>query len=365
MTAYVESVRRLTRPRYDNPRTGKRVDSLSTVLTGNSTAMYWSDNDAPLLIGLPLLRDDPKRVRDLLYSPRQGAEKSVGDPNHFYCLILTGVQGRAIVRRAHMGTVAEVEDNLRLYFETIDVDRFDRGAPLPQFRLLKSLVLNGELDRLPAELGTELWLAALFGTPLSRSFLSAVVTRNRAERKVTPERAALLHLYFIGRRRLVSSAETARPSSQNAKENPKEMSLNRESKDQPYLLGRLLAVLENVQTAAQGQGLNRTLVDRTFGAASTRPGVIFPQLIQTAQHHFAKAGRKVERRAMFLNKLLGEIMDGLELDGFAATLNLEQQGRFALGYYHQRQSFYRSKPEDAGPAPTPETTDTTKEETAA
>jgi CRISPR-associated protein Csd1 len=364
MTAYVESLRRLTRPRYENPRTGKRVAPQNTILTGNTTAIYWADRDAPLLTGLSLLCNDPKRVGDLLSSLLQGTVDGIGDPGRFYCLILTGVQGRAIVRHMHMGTVGEVADNLRGYFAAIDVERFDRSAPLPQFRLLKSLVLNGDLDRLPNQLGMELWLAALCGLPLSRSFLAAVVARNRAERQVTPERAALLHLYFTIHSRSASTAGGSPPNSQTAKENGKEMSLNRESKDQPYLLGRLLAALENLQTAAQGRDLNRTLVDRTFGAASTRPGVVFPQLIQTAQHHLAKTGRKAGSRALYLNRLLGEIMDGLDLNGFAAMLNLEQQGRFALGYYHQRQSFY-SKPETPGPLPARQTTGASEEENVA
>ena len=365
MTAYVESLRRLTRPRYINPRTSERLQPLSTTLNGDTTAVYWADSDDPLIAGLSLVRDDPKKVMDLLASPRQGVHVSVGTPTRFYCLILTGTQGRAIVRRVHTGTVAEVQQNLNRYFAAIDVDRFDRGTPLPQFLLLKSMVLNGELDRLPAELATELWLAALFGLALSRSFLASVMMRNRAERKVSAERAALLHLFFTSHRRS-ATADIPVPTAPSAGEEiAHPMSLNRESKDPAYLLGRLLAVLENLQTAAQGQNLNRTLVDRTFGAASTRPGVVFPQLLQTAQHHFSKAGKKLGGRTVNLDKQLGEIMDGLEIDGFAATLTLEQQGRFALGYYHQRQSFFRGKADSAAASTAPETADSTAEETAA
>lgn len=356
MTAYVEALRRLTRARY-----GEKFKPLSTVLTGNTTAIYWADNHDPLVAGLPTLRDDPKNVKSLLESPRKGLDNGVRNATRFYCLVLTGTQGRAIVRRLHTGTVATIERNLRRYFTTIDVERFDREAPLPQFRLLQSMVLSGELDRLPAELGTELWLHALFGEPLSRSFLAAVVIRSRAERKVTAERAALLHLYFLAHSPSGSSAVPITPHVEPTGETPSAMSLNTESKDPPYLLGRLLAALEKLQTAAQGQNLNRTLVDRTFGAASTRPGVVFPQLINTAQHHLSKAGKKAAGQAVSLNKLLGEIMDGLEVDGFASTLNLEQQGRFALGYYHQRQSFYR-KPNQTADA---STTIADTEETAA
>lgn len=363
MTAYVEGLRRLTRSRYENPRTGRQVSPLSTVLTGDTTAVYWADNVDPLVEGITALRDDPKRIEDLLQSPRQGLPAGVRDATRFYCLVLTGVQGRAVVRRVHTGSVAEVEDNLRRYFESINVDRFDRAEPLPQLRLLKSMVLNGELDRLPPELGTELWLSALFGLPLSRTFLAAVSARNRAERKVTPERAALLQLYFFTHRLSATTGDAINASSD--KETDRDMSLNRESKDPPYLLGRLLAVLENVQTTAQGQNLNRTLVDRTFGAASTRPGVVFPQLIQTAQHHLAKASKKTEGRTIYLNKLLGEVIDGLEIDGFRSTLDLEQQGRFALGYYHQRQSFFRPSDSNAGQPATPATDRTAVEETTA
>jgi CRISPR-associated protein Csd1 len=365
MTAYVEGVRRLTRPRYVNPRSGKQVSPLHTVLTGDTTAMYWAENDIPMLVDLPLLRDDPGRLRDLLNSTRQGTADSVAYSSRFYCLILTGVQGRASVRRVHVATVADVECNLQRYFEVIDVDRFDRSHPLPQFRLLKSLAPNGDLERGSGEPSIELWLAALFHIALSRNFLAAVVKRNRIDQKVTPERAALLTLYFASRLQSANNPEPTEQISHKPKENRGEMSLNRESTDQPYLLGRLLAVLENLQTASsRGRGLSRTLVDRYFGPASARPSVVFPQLIQSAQHHFKKAATNARARALFLKKLLGEIMNALEPNGFAATLNLEQQGRFALGYYHQRESFYDSKPGIAGPASTSGTTRNTKEETA-
>ena len=339
MTAYVEGLRRLTRSRYVLPLTGETVGPLSTRLNGDTTAVYWADEDSDVVAALPFLREQPEKVRALLASPHKGSPRPTGFPERFFCLILTGAQGRAIVRRTHAGTVAALEQNLRRFFRCTDVDRFDRSTPMPLFRLLQAMVLQGKLDRLPPELGTELWLASLFAQPLSRLFLAALIGRNRAERAVPPERAALLQFYFSLR------AER----SQTKEEEEKRMSLDRESKDPPYLLGRLLAVLESVQTAAQGQALNRTIVDRFYGSASTRPAVVFPQLLQLAVHHLAKAGKKVAGKARFLDQQLGDILDGLKVGGFTATLNLEQQGNFALGYYHQRQSFYKRKDADAAP----------------
>jgi CRISPR-associated protein Csd1 len=339
MTAYVEGLRRLTRSRYVLPLTGETVGPLSTRLNGDTTAVYWADEDSDTVAALPFLREQPQKVRELLASPHKGSPRSTGASERFFCLILTGAQGRAIVRRVHTGTVAALERNLRRFFRSTDVDRFDRSAPMPIFRLLQTMVLQGKLDRLPPELGTELWLASLFAQPLSRLFLAALVARNRAERAVPPERAALLQFYF--------SLRTAQ--TETKKEGEERMSLDRESKDPPYLLGRLLAVLESAQTAAQGQNLNRTIVDRFYGSASTRPAVVFPQLLQLAIHHLAKAGKKAEGKARFLDAQLGSILDGLKVGGFSATLNLEQQGDFALGYYHQRQSFYKRKDAEAAP----------------
>lgn len=353
MTGYTEALRRLTRRQYETSD-GRKLTPLSTVLNDDTTALYWSESQSDVLSLVRALQD-PKSVAGLLKAPHQGQRAVLSGGARFYCLVLTGAQGRVSIRHLHTGTVGEVERNLRHYFRTIHVDRYNLSEPMPLFRLLQAMVLNGERDRLPSHLGTELWLHALFRTPLSRSFLSCVVSRNRAERTVKPERAALLHLYFAQSTKLADATELNSPN----EESDRPMSLDRESKDPPYLLGRLLAALESLQTAAQGGNLNRTLVDRTFGAASTRPGVVFPQLIQTAQHHLSKASRRASGRAVCLDRLLGEITDGLSADGFSAVLSLEQQGRFALGYYHQRQSFFRKN--DATESTTSTISDTSKE----
>lgn len=343
MTAYVEGLRRLTKPRYVLPRTGDTVGPLSTRLNESTTAVYWAEAESDLVSFLPFLRDDPKKVADLLVSPHRGSRISVGDAERFYCLILSGAQGRAIVRKIHTGTVGEVERNLRCYFAAMDVERFDRTAPIPLYRLLQSMVLQGKLDRLPSNFGSELWLAALFGLPLSRLFLATLIARNRAERAVPAERAALLQFYFANRNKRPNSFTKGQNDLEAATERESSMSLDVESKDPPYLSGRLLAVLENIQAAAQSQGLNRTIVDRFYGTASTRPSVVFPQLLKLGQQHLSKAAKRGDGRARFLDRELSSIMDAIEVGGFKTTLNLEQQGNFALGYYHQRQSFYKKR----------------------
>lgn len=112
------------------------------------------------------------------------------------------------------------------------------------------------------------------------------------------------------------------------------MSLDPQNTQVPYLLGRLFAVLE----AAQKDAGNETIRERYFGAAAATPRRVFPLLLSLTQHHIAKGdfGYRYDR-------LTAQIMDMLPAQQFPAHLPLEQQGLFALGYYHQRNDLYRGK----------------------
>ncbi len=337
MTAYVEGLRRLINGRYIDPSTGDAFPVQNVRLSGDTTAVYWANIPDELVGTLSELMYAPQKVRDLLNSPQRG-QRSFGSADRFFCLILSGAQGRAMLRSMHTGTLADLEINLNAYFDAIQLEG---GRPEPNRLgfLLRSLVLRGKLDRLPPRLAGEIFLGVLFGVKLPRLVLAAAVQRNRAEQKVTAERAALLQLFFM---------------SHTMKEVP-QMSLDTESTDAPYRLGRLLSAYEQLQRRAQGGYLNRTLVDRYFSAASTRPGTVFPQLVRLSQSHLGKLG---QNRGYYQSLITG-IANGIV--SFPSMLTLEEQGRFALGYYHQRQFFFRGKPKnDTDPAS--EETTTTKGE---
>jgi CRISPR-associated protein Csd1 len=334
MTAYVEGLRRLINPRYINARSGEPVTAQNVRLSGDTTAAYWANIPDELVGTLSELMYAPQKVRDLLDSPHRG-QRSAGSAERFFCLIVSGAQGRAMLRSLHTGTVVELEKNLNAFFDAIKLEG-DRGEPRPLGFLLRSLVLQGKLDRLPPRLAGEVFLGVLFGGKLPRLVLSAAVQRNRAEQKVSPERAALLQLYF---------------KSHKIEEVP-QMSLDVVTTDAPYRLGRLLSAYEQLQRRAQGGNLNRTLVDRYFGAASTRPGTVFPQLVRLSQNHLGKLGRG----GTYYQSLITGIVDGI--GSFPSMLTLEEQGRFALGYYHQRQAFLRGNKDKEE---TPEEIDPTSE----
>ena len=116
------------------------------------------------------------------------------------------------------------------------------------------------------------------------------------------------------------------------------MALDLENKNIGYRLGRLFAALEKIQSEAN-PGLNATIRDRFYGAASGTPVTVFPNLMRLKNHHLSKMDNT--GRVIYFEKLLSEITS--EIADFPHHLTMEDQGRFAIGYYHQIQQFYTKK----------------------
>lgn len=110
------------------------------------------------------------------------------------------------------------------------------------------------------------------------------------------------------------------------------MALDKNNTNVAYRLGRLFAVLEKAQRDAI-PGANATIKDRYYSSASATPSIVFPQLLRLAQHHIQKADY-----GYATDKMIEDIMEGFQ--GFPTHLNLDDQGLFAIGYYHQRKDFY-------------------------
>ena len=111
--------------------------------------------------------------------------------------------------------------------------------------------------------------------------------------------------------------------------------LDKENKNQGYLCGRLFAVLDKIQEDANNQ---HSIRERYMNSASATPATVFATFLNLSSHHSENLN---EGRKIFFEKLKQEIIDKLPADGFPTHLDLQDQGRFFVGYYHQRQDFFK------------------------
>ena len=119
------------------------------------------------------------------------------------------------------------------------------------------------------------------------------------------------------------------------------MALDKSYDNIGYVLGRLFAVLERIQEAAQ-PGINKTIRDTYFGAATSSPQITFKRLGELSIHHLAKV-RNGGKSVVWFEQLKQEVYGLIPASGITNQLNLEDQARFAVGYYHQRQEFFKTK----------------------
>jgi CRISPR-associated protein Csd1 len=187
--------------------------------------------------------------------------------------------------------------------------------------------LQGKSDNIPPNLAGEMMKAILTGKPYPQTLLGAAIRRIRAEHEVIYPRAAIIKAALSRESRYYKKTEKE-----------VDVSLDISNTNPGYRLGRLFAVLERAQELAS-PGLNATIREHFYGSASSTPVVAFPHLLKLKNYHVAKLDNK--GTAVNLEKQIGEIMDGL--GDFPAHLNLADQGRFAIGYYHQRQAFFVKK----------------------
>jgi len=311
-----------------------RRDSRQRIQVGDASTVFWSRDQCPLETDLLALfgespKDDPDQgshaVANLYSSIKNGVYAADDRDNRFYVLGLAPNAARISVRFFHSGTVKEIAHNIKTHFDDLEIERasFDRPH-LSIFRLLTSIAAQGKADNIPPNLSGDFARAILAASPYPATLLQAAVRRIRAEHDINYQRAALL-------KAVINRQTRFQPS------NDKELtvSLDLTNNNAGYRLGRLFAVLERAQERAN-PSLNATIRDRFYGAASSTPVAVFSNLMKLKNHHIAKLENRGE--AVNLERLIGEIMDGIT--DFPTHLPLADQGRFAVGYYHQRQSFY-------------------------
>lgn len=236
------------------------------------------------------------------------------DPNvEMHVLGLAPNSARLSVSFFLTGSAAWFLEKIRGWYADLAIARrFDWEEEFPSlYAVAKAALGNHKKPKDVKRLSDDLFKSALAGGLYPDYLLPMCLDRLRAGDELTSTHAALIKASLI--RNFHKEVD---------------MSLNKDHPSVAYQLGRLFALLAALQRRAISNDINAGIKEKYFGSASATPSLVFPQLIRNAQNHISKA------KAGGYDILIGEVLNKID-NAFPKHLSLEEQGLFALGYYHQ------------------------------
>lgn len=308
--------------------------SRQRIQIGDTSTVIWSEQKHDLenvlldLFGNPQ-KDDPSHGTDtlkaLLRAIHSGKFVQGTTETRFHILGLAPNAARIAIRFWTTATAHDLGKRIFQHFEDIKIAHAQyEQEHLSLFRLLIGIAVQAKAENIPPNLGGQIMRAILEDLPYPMTLLNLAVQRSRTEHEPSYARVAVIKASL---NRLIRRTD-------NYSEKEFEPMLDLTNLNQAYRLGRLFATLEKIQEEAN-LGINATIRDRYYGAASSTPVTVFTTLLRLKNHHMGKLNKG---RAVQMERLIGEIM--CDLNDFPRILTLQDQGRFALGYYHQRQAFF-------------------------
>jgi CRISPR-associated protein Csd1 len=340
-----------------------RKDSPQRMQVGDASTVFWAERQDPFeTIFGDIFQDNPDastdRVEALLKAVHSGHWGPWDKDLRYHVLGLAPNAARISIRFYHCVTLGELGQRIAQHFDDLALVRGPNDARYPSLkRLLQTVCLAtssqpfGDIERLPPNLGGAVVDAIFAGekAPYPAMWLNAAIARCRAEQAKKTQQGAQAQNVPHARASVIKACLNRQIRNANqlltAHLAEKEFlpMLDRTNTHPGYLLGRLFAVLERLQEEAAGGGgkLNSTIRDKYYGAMSSSPSTVFPTLDKLKVAHLKKLPW-VKRE--WFEKLVGEIV--ADLHDIPRQLPLPDQGRFALGYYHQRQDFFTKKTDD-------------------
>ena len=314
--------------------------SRNKFMLGTRTFVFWAsnNNEASMETEESLFElfgfseeanDDPNakimKVRKVFESIYSGIMKT-GLDDKFYILGLAPNSARIAVVYWSETTLKDFAEKILRHFSDMEIHdtRKDKKPYMGIREIISSVTLGGKMSDATPNLPEAVVKSIFQGLPYPQTLYSACLRRIRAEQKLTITRAAIIKAYLN------------RQSNNNKKI---DIMLDKDNNNQGYLCGRLFAVLDKIQEDANNISSIR---ERYMNAASATPSAVFATILNLSVHHSEKLE---EGRRIYFEKLKQEILDKVSADGFPTHLDLQDQGRFFVGYYHQRQDFFTSKKE--------------------
>ena len=334
-------------------------DAQHSVQVGDTTTVFWAEvpNVEPMIRGFlepPPPGDDVvvAKIRSKLEQIAQGFRLVDIDPEldlgtRYFILGLAPNKARLSVRFWQQGSFGEFYDRFCEHWRDLRIyPSFDNQKLLSVHTIVNETAkldrnASGQhkrkYDRISPLLAGETIRAVITGQPYPRSLFSAIIMRIRADRVVNMQRAAILKACLVRNSRIKHEFL------------PEDylMSLNRDNTDPAYRLGRLFALLERVQWEAMDKKVNATIRDRYYATASATPARTFPAIMRIAMFLLAKLRKEKAGLANSFEKEIEQVFNDLD-SAFPQSFDLDDQGRFVIGYYHQRfTSKQRATREDA------------------
>jgi len=340
------------------------ADESHKIILGDTTVVFWAETAKPIYQDMFSLyldcsqlytKDEEKKtvrsiaaeraVKTVLEKISEGKKSDVDEVYkeatdkdiQFYVLGMSPNAARVSVRFYLKGSFGSFVEKIEQHYEDLSIQiQFDTDMrSIPVWKMLGEILPKKSDDRSVSTcLSSALMRAVLLGDDYPNSLYQTILLRIHAEQDINYYKASIIKACLLRK---------ARKSENNTYKEVLTLSLNENTKIKAYQLGRLFAVLERVQKAAN-PGIKSTIRDKYFSSASTTPASTFPTLIALAQHHISKLDS-----GAFFDKIIGEIMDKLEVEDnpFPKNLSLEEQGIFYLGFYHQRNAlrntFFKGK----------------------
>ena len=278
--------------------------------------------------------EENQKVFDILQQIAKGRPLKEIAPNlhadtRFYILGLAPNASRISIRFWLNTTFGQLAQNLAAHWQDLAIEPCPWQTPPSIWRLLIQTAPLGKTENISPVLAGEMTRAVINGTPYPMSLLSQLLARIRADGDANGLRIAMI------------KAILARKFRKGLIKEGVPMSLDKESKNPAYLLGRMFAVLERIQYQALGD-INAGIADRYYGSASAVPFSVFPRLLVGARHHLSRLRKDKPGLAVNLDKDLGEIIAALP-ENYPRHFSIDEQGRFSIGYYQQKQSYFASK----------------------
>jgi CRISPR-associated protein Csd1 len=322
------------------------------MVVGGTLFVFWSRTPESLQSLLALTETTTENVARLLGAVQRGRMDEGLDVERLYCLSLSGNAARAVVRNYLEVPLPKVQQSLAQWFRDLAIvdDVYAPQQParsaFPLWMLCAATVR--ELSDLSPGVPDLMLTAALEGWPLPDHILAACLARLRLEadgRAFSPARMALIRVCLNRhpQRGECSMSERLDPSVRDP--------------GLAYACGRLLALLERCQRLAVKA--KASVLQRYYGAASTAPQSVFPLLLRLNRHHLEKLRDTTPGAAYHLEIELEQLLEPFRPGpdgqvGFPPLLSVVDQGRFSLGFYHQRAEYRRQSAERAAKKKTAE-----------